>query len=88
MKQYLIVKRAKEWQILIEGRKCGLLRCEDRAPLVQTACKIAATVDGAVSVYDNQNKLEARLTFQAGALAVDGHYEGELQFERSQAASA
>ena len=82
MKQFLIVKRAKEWQILIEGRKCGILRCEDRAPLVQTACKIAVQVDGAVNVYDIHNKLEARLTFQAGALAVDGHYEDELQLEQ------
>lgn len=84
MKQYLIVKRAKEWHVVVEGSKCGILRCDDRAPLVQTACRIAAAIDGAVQVYDQHNRLEARLTFQAGSLAVDGHYDGEIDFRSGQ----
>jgi len=78
MKQYRIVKRAGEWHVVVEGHKCAILRCDERAPLVQTACRIAAGRDASVSVYDSQNKLEARLTFEAGAVSVDGHYDGDL----------
>ena len=78
MKQYRIVKRSGEWHIVVEGQKCGILRCEERAPLVQTACRIAAGLNGSVAVYDPLNKLEARLTFNAGALSVDGRYDGDL----------
>ena len=78
MKQYRIVKRAEEWHIVVEGQKCAILRCDERAPLVATACRIAAGRDAAVSVYDPHNKLEARLTFHAGSVSVDGHYDGDL----------
>ena len=80
MKHYLIVKRAKEWHVVVQGRKCGVLCCEDRAPLVQTACRLAAATDGSIEVYDPQNKLEARFTFQAGSLTIEGQYSGELDF--------
>ncbi len=80
MKQYRIVKRSGEWHIVVEGQKCGILRCDERAPLVQTACRIAAGIDAAVAVYDPHNKLEAKFTFREGTMSVDGRYDGDLSF--------
>jgi hypothetical protein len=39
---------------------------------------VAAERGMAVHVFDQQNQLEARLSFQDGVLAVDGYYRGEL----------
>ena len=78
MRQYQIVCRGDQWQLLIEGQECGLLQCEERAFLVQIACRVAAERGTAVHVFDDRNELEARLTFQNGSLAVDGCYRGDL----------
>ena len=78
MRQYRIVSRAGQWQLLIEGQDCGLLQGDDRAFLVEIACRVAAERRTAVHVYDDHDELEARLSFQNGSPAVHGAYRGEL----------
>jgi hypothetical protein len=82
VKHYQIVCRNTQWHLQIEGQDCGLLQSDERNALVQIACKVAAERGSAVQVFDQQNQLEARLSFQDGVLAVDGYYRGELDLCR------
>ncbi|MPZ43099.1 MAG: hypothetical protein GEV05_06810 [Betaproteobacteria bacterium] len=77
MKQYQIVWREQQWHLMIEGQECGLLQSDDRSYLVQIACKVAAERGSAVDVFDARNKLETRLSFRDGTLAIDGSYPGD-----------
>ena len=79
MKQYQIICRQEQWQLVVEGQDCGLLQCDDRGYLVQIACRVAAERGlAAVQIFDRRNELEARLQFENGVLAVDGCYQGDL----------
>ncbi len=78
--QYQIICRDQQWQLMIEGQACALLQCDDRSSLIQIACKVAADRRSAVQVFDDRNELEARLSFCDGALAVQGSYQGPLDF--------
>ena len=44
MRQYQIVCRGDQWQLLIEGQECGLLQCEERAFLVQMSTAAIAAI--------------------------------------------
>ena len=76
--QYRIVCRNQQWYLLIEGQECSLLHCDDRNFLVQIACRVAAERKCAVQIFDARNKLEARLCFRDGTLAIEGSYTGDL----------
>lgn len=58
---YLIVQRASEWHLLVEGRESSMLRCDERELLLEAVRQIAHRCNLEVKVYDAVGRLEQSL---------------------------
>jgi hypothetical protein len=55
---YLIVRRASEWHLRIEGRESSLLRCDEREMLLDAVRQMALRCNHVLMVYDAVGHLE------------------------------